>query len=37
MGLFDSLKGALGSVEGAAFPAMVNALLAQTQYHDLPA
>ena len=36
MGLFDSLKGALGSVEGAAFPAMVNALLAQTQYHDLP-
>jgi uncharacterized protein YidB (DUF937 family) len=36
MGLFDSLKSALGSVEGAAFPAMVSALLAQTQYHDLP-
>ena len=36
MGLFDSLKGALGSVESAAFPAMINALLAQTQYHDLP-
>ena len=36
MGLFDSLKGALSSVEGAAFPTMVNALLAQTQYHDLP-
>ena len=35
MGLFDSLKGALGSVEGAAFPAMINAVLAQTQYHDL--
>ena len=36
MGLFDSLKGALGSVEGAAFPAMISAVLAQTQYHDLP-
>src|SRR5579863_2741571 len=35
MGLFDSIKGALGSVEGAAFPAMVSAILAQTQYHDL--
>src|ERR1700752_1964558 len=35
MGLFGSLKGALGSVEGAAFPAMINAVLAQTQYHDL--
>jgi uncharacterized protein YidB (DUF937 family) len=35
MGLFDSLKGALGSVEGAAFPAMISAVLAQTQYHDL--
>jgi len=36
MGLFDTLKGALGSVEGAAFPAMISAVLAQTQYHDLP-
>ena len=35
MGLFDTIKGALGSVEGAAFPAMINAVLAQTQYHDL--
>lgn len=35
MGLFDSLKGMLGQVEGSAFPAMVNAILAQTQYHDL--
>ncbi len=35
MGLFDSIKGALGSVEGAAFPAMISAVLAQTQYHDL--
>ena len=35
MGLFDSLKGALGAVEGAAFPAMISAVLAQTQYHDL--
>ncbi len=35
MGLFDSIKGALGSAEAAAFPAMVNTILAQTQYHDL--
>ena len=35
MGLLDSLKGAMGAVEGAAFPAMINAVLAQTQYHDL--
>src|SRR5271154_4469416 len=35
MGLLDSLKGALGQVEGAAFPAMINTVLAQTQYHDL--
>jgi uncharacterized protein YidB (DUF937 family) len=32
MGLFDGLKSAL---EGEAFPAMLNTLLAQTQYHDL--
>ena len=35
MGLFDTLKGMLGQVEGSAFPAMVNTILAQTQYHDL--
>ena len=35
MGLLDSLKGALGSVEGAAVPALINTVLAQTQYHDL--
>jgi uncharacterized protein YidB (DUF937 family) len=35
MGLFDTLKGALGGVESAAFPAMINAVLAQTQYKDL--
>lgn len=32
MGLFDSLKGAL---ESEALPAMLNTVLAQTQYHDL--
>ena len=32
MGLLDSLKGAL---EGEALPAMLNTVLAQTQYHDL--
>ena len=35
MGLFDTLKGALGGLEAAAIPAMINAALAQTQYHDL--
>jgi uncharacterized protein YidB (DUF937 family) len=35
MGLWDSLKGAVGAVESSAFPAMLNAVLAQTQYHDL--
>ena len=33
MGLFDSLKGAL---ESEALPAMINTVLAQTQYRDLP-
>jgi uncharacterized protein YidB (DUF937 family) len=33
MGLFDSLKGAL---ESEALPALINTVLAQTQYHDLP-
>src|SRR5271154_1899517 len=32
MGLFDSLKGAL---ESEAVPALLNTVLAQTQYHDL--
>src|SRR3974390_1559989 len=36
MGLFDNLKSALGSVEAAAIPVMINTVLAQTQYHDLP-
>jgi uncharacterized protein YidB (DUF937 family) len=41
MGLFDNLglgnalKGALGQVEAAALPALINGVLAQTQYHDL--
>lgn len=33
MGLLDTLKGAL---ESEALPGIVNAVLAQTQYHDLP-
>jgi uncharacterized protein YidB (DUF937 family) len=33
MGLFDSLKGAL---ESEALPTLLNTVLAQTQYHDLP-
>ena len=35
MGLLDSLKGALGKVEASALPTVINAVLAQTQYHDL--
>src|SRR5271155_2062139 len=37
MGLLDSLGlgGALSSIEGAAVPALVNGVLAKTQYHDL--
>ncbi len=39
MGLFDNLgselKGAFGSVEAAAVPALISAVLAKTQYHDL--
>lgn len=35
MGLLDSLKGAFGSVEAAAVPALINAVLVNTQYHDL--
>ena len=35
LGLGDVLKGALGQVEAAALPALVNGVLAKTQYHDL--
>jgi uncharacterized protein YidB (DUF937 family) len=41
MGLFDNLnlggmlRGALGEAEAAALPAVINAVLAKTQYHDL--
>ena len=41
MGLLDNLnlggmlKGALGQMEAAALPTVINTLLAQTQYHDL--
>ncbi len=35
LGLGSTLKGALGEVEGAAAPALINAVLAKTQYHDL--
>ncbi len=35
LGLGDVLKGALGQIEGAAVPALVNGLLAKTQYRDL--
>ena len=35
MGLLDELKGALGEAEAAGLPALVNSVLAKTQYHDL--
>jgi uncharacterized protein YidB (DUF937 family) len=35
LGLGDALKGALGQVEAAALPALINGVLAKTQYHDL--
>lgn len=37
MGLLDSLGlgGAFGQIEAAAAPALINAVLAKTQYHDL--
>jgi uncharacterized protein YidB (DUF937 family) len=41
MGLLDSLnlggmlRGALGEAEAAALPALLNTVLAKTQYHDL--
>jgi len=35
LGLGDVVKGALGQIEAAALPAVINAVLAKTQYHDL--
>ena len=35
LGLGDVLKGALGQVEAAALPALINGVLAKTQYNDL--
>lgn len=35
LGLGDALKGALGQVEAAALPTLINAVLAKTQYQDL--
>ncbi len=41
MGLFsnlsigDAFKGALGQIEAAAVPALINAVLEKTQYHDI--
>jgi uncharacterized protein YidB (DUF937 family) len=35
LGLGDVLKGALGQVEAAALPALINGVLAKTQYQDL--
>jgi uncharacterized protein YidB (DUF937 family) len=35
LGLGGMLKGLLGGAESGALPALVNAVLAKTQYHDL--
>jgi uncharacterized protein YidB (DUF937 family) len=35
LGLGDMLKGLLGQAESAGLPAIINTILAQTQYHDL--
>jgi len=35
LGLGDALKGLLGQAESAALPAVINAVLAKTQYRDL--
>jgi uncharacterized protein YidB (DUF937 family) len=35
LGLGDLIKGALGQAESAALPALINGVLAKTQYHDL--
>ena len=35
LGLGGLLSGALGEAESAALPALINSVLAKTQYHDL--
>jgi len=35
LGLGDMLKSLLGQAESAGLPALINTVLAQTQYHDL--
>ena len=35
LGLGDALKGALGQIEAAALPTLINTVLAKTQYRDL--
>jgi uncharacterized protein YidB (DUF937 family) len=35
LGLGNLLKGTLGQIEAAAVPALINGVLAKTQYHDL--
>ena len=35
LGLGDMLKSLLGQAESTALPALINAVLAKTEYHDL--
>ncbi len=35
LGLGGAIQGALGQVEAAALPTLINTVLAKTQYHDL--
>ena len=35
LGLGDVVQGALGQIESAAVPALINAVLEKTQYHDV--
>jgi uncharacterized protein YidB (DUF937 family) len=35
LGLGDMLKSLLGQAQSSALPALINAVLAKTQYHDL--
>jgi uncharacterized protein YidB (DUF937 family) len=35
LNISDALKGVLGQIEAAGLPATINAVLANTQYHDL--
>ncbi len=35
LGLGDTLSGVLGSLQSAAMPALINAVLEKTQYHDI--